>query len=53
MDPFQKYRSEVLEPDYFASLYDPEFIKVAGLYLLSAHLGGDSLSHWLENPKYL
>jgi len=53
LDALQKYQNEVLEPEYLASLYDPEFITRQGLFFLSNHAKDDSLSGWLSNPKYL
>lgn len=53
MDPFEKYSSEILDVKYLASLYNPEFKRVEGLYFLSAHLDGNSLSRWSKNPRYL
>ena len=53
MDSLQKYENEVLDASYLARLYNPEFKQVDGLYFLSAHIDDDTLSRWLENPKYI
>lgn len=53
MDPFQKYKSKVLDTPYLAQLYNPEFKQVGNLYFLSDHMDDDSLQLWLKNPKYL